>query len=302
MDCNTINCITIETPGQLNDLVKVFADSGVKTIAMDFEEESNLHVYGEHLCLVQVFDGTSYYMIDAWKIQNYPDGTEALKLFLESPVEKIMFDCTSDAAIVRKSLKIQLKNVFDIRVIAQTLGFMGNLTSLIERNLHIQSENPLLKKKYQRANWMKRPLSEEQIMYALDDVKYLFDLKLSLQEELKAQPMPIQKKVQVAMRKCAEPKHQNKPGWEKICNYKKLSRSEKIYLRNFFVARDNLAKKANCPPTNVVEKQILVSMAEKGTWEGLLDGPKLRYSGAFEQARLKAVEEIKTHNQFIAQH
>lgn len=288
-----IDYTSIENSRDLVALVADFAQRGIKTLAMDFEEESNLHVYGEHLCLIQLFDGSKYYIIDAWKIQNYPDGTDALRYLLESPIEKIMFDCSSDASIVRKTLKIQLRNIFDVRVIAQAFGFMGNLTGLIERNLHIQTENPTLKKKYQRANWMKRPLSEEQLCYALDDVKYLFDLKQSLEEELKTLPVAMQKKITVTMRHCAEQKHKDKPGWEKICNYKTLSREQKIYIRNFFIARDNLAKKANIPPTNVLEKQLIVQMALDGTWEKVLDGPKLRYSGVFEQARRKSLEEIK---------
>jgi ribonuclease D len=33
---------------------------GINTIAMDFEGEINLHIYGEHLCLIQVFDSIPF--------------------------------------------------------------------------------------------------------------------------------------------------------------------------------------------------------------------------------------------------
>lgn len=262
------------------------------SIAMDFEEESNLHVYGEHLCLIQLFDGKEYYVVDVVKILQDAKGCDSIKEFLESPVEKIMFDCSSDASIVRKSLNIQLKNIFDIRLLAKAVGFMGNLTSLIERNLSVVIEDPALKKKYQRANWIKRPLSEEQIQYGLSDVKFLFDLKDSLLKEINSLPESDRKRISTAMRSVALPKHKEKPGWEKICNYKKLNREQKIYLRHFFLARDALAKKANMPPTNIVEKQLIVEMANRGTWKGVLDKNKIRYSGVFEQARLAAINEI----------
>ena len=35
-----------------------------KRIAVDFEGEFNLHIYGEHLCLIQIFDGCDFYLID----------------------------------------------------------------------------------------------------------------------------------------------------------------------------------------------------------------------------------------------
>ena len=283
----------IETSQQLREFIASFLTAGTKSFAMDFEEESNLHVYGEHLCLIQLFDGKKYYVIDAWKIQNSPDGVNSLKFFLESPVEKVMFDCSSDAAIVRKTLGSQSAGVFDIRIIAQALGYMGNLTGLVERNLHIICDSGTAKKKYQRANWMKRPLPEEQIEYALDDVKYLFDLKQSLEEEMKGLSAQQQKGIMSAMRNCAKQKHRERPGWEKICNYKLLNHCEKVYIRYFFTARDVLAKKANVPPMNIVDKQTVVKMAKTGTWEGLLEGPQLRYSGAFEQARLKACAELE---------
>lgn len=282
----------IEKPQELTDLTSYFQKNNIASVAMDFEEESNLHIYGEHLCLIQLFDKKKYYVVDAVEILKNKNGSEAIKTFLESPVEKIMFDCSSDAAIVRKTLGIQMQNIFDLRVYAKALGFMGNLTSLIERNLHIQAEDPNLKKKYQRANWIKRPLSDEQLKYALGDVQYLFQLKDSLTAEMKTLDVSEQKKADVAMRNCAIAKHREKPGWEKICNYKSLTKNQKVFIRYFFNARDSIAKKANVPPTNIVEKQLIVEMAKRGTWQGILDKNKIRYSCVFEQARLAALEEL----------
>lgn len=284
----------IDSPSELKKLTDFLIENTNGVIAMDFEEESNLHVYGEHLCLIQVFDGEKYYAIDTLGILKYPDGVEAIGYFLTSKLEKIMFDCSSDSAIVRKSLGIQLENIFDIRLVAMALGFTGNLTSLVERNLGIAPEDEALKHKFQRTNWMKRPLSEEQTEYALGDVTYLFELKKSLLEEIEKKLSPSEcRQILNGMKNCAKQRHSEKPGWEKICNYKALSKREKVYIRYFFSARDALAKKANVPPTNIVEKQILVQMAKCGTWEGVLPASKMRYSGVFEQARLAALKEIE---------
>jgi len=284
--------IWIDSPTQLEQLTDSLIENN-RTIAMDFEEESNLHVYGEHLCLIQVFDSKQYYAIDALKINQHPEGKKQIEKFLTAPFEKIMFDCSSDASIVRKSMGIQLENIFDIRVLAKALDFMGNLTSLINRNLQINTEETDIKHKYQRANWMKRPLSEEQLEYALGDVRYLFDLKASLLDEIREKlPVPRQRQILSSMKYCAKQKHTDKPGWEKICNYRALTKRQKVFIRYFFMARDNLAKKANVPPTNILEKQLIVEMAKAGTWEGILEGTKLRYSGVFEQARLEALKTL----------
>ena len=205
-----------------------------------------------------------------------------------------MFACQSDAALARKALGIQMRNVYDVRVIALALGFNGNLTGLIERNLGISVESTSQKKKYQTANWMRRPIPREQIEYALSDVRYLFELRDSLVSEMEQKLKPAErKKVAHDLSICAEQKNPERPGWEKICNFKLLSRAEKVYIKHFFLARDGLARKADVPATRILPKQLIVLMAKRGGWEGILEGPSLSYSDVFEKARLDAEAELK---------
>ena len=283
----------IDSAKALDALVCSWDSAGVCSVAMDFEEESNLHCYGEHVCLIQLFDGRSYYIVDALALSKTPEGLASMKAFLEGPVEKVMFACQSDAALSRKALGIQLANIFDVRVIAMALEFNGNLTALIQRNLGIAADSPSLKKKYQTANWMRRPLPQEQIEYALDDVRHLFALKDSLLKEME-EKLPISKRKQVlySMKHCAEQKNPERPGWEKICNFKLLNAKEKVYIKHFFLARDGLARKADVPASRILAKQDIVAMAKAGTWEGILSGAALRYTAVFEKARLAAVREI----------
>lgn len=285
----------ISTSSDLEALVSRWEEQGVASLAMDFEEESNLHVYGEHLCIIQLFDGSSYYILDALSLAKSPEGLSSMKAFLEGPIEKIMFACQSDASLARKTLNIQLNNICDVRVMAMALGFNGNLTALIERNLGIGTENPSAKKKFQTANWMRRPIPADQIEYALADVRYLFDLKVSLEAEMEAKLTASEKKkVAFEMKTCAEQKNPERPGWEKICNYKLLSGREKVFIKHFFIARDSLARKANVPAARILDKRLIVEMAKRGTWKGILTGPSMRYADAFEAARLKAQEEVST--------
>ncbi|MBQ7508157.1 MAG: 3'-5' exonuclease [Spirochaetales bacterium] len=283
----------ISTASDLEDLSRRWQEEGVSSLAMDFEEESNLHCYGEHVCTIQLFDGKSFYLVDALALAKSEQGLAAMKAFLEGPAEKIMFACQSDASLARKALGIQLNNVFDVRVIAMALEFNGNLTGLLERSLGIQPESASAKKKFQTANWMRRPIPPEQIEYALDDVRYLFELKAALVAEMeKTLPVSKRKQVMYEMKHCAEQKNPERPGWEKICNFKLLNAREKVYIKHFFLARDGLARRADVPASRILAKQTVVAMAKAGTWEGCLEGPALRWRGVFEKARLSAEKEI----------
>ena len=63
----------IDTPEELALLITKIRESSTNIMAMDFEEESNLHVYGEHLCIIQLYDGNDYFIIDALAIADTAD-------------------------------------------------------------------------------------------------------------------------------------------------------------------------------------------------------------------------------------
>ena len=283
----------VSKPQELSSLLSQWSERGLESVAMDFEAESNLHCYGEHVCTIQLYDKSRYYIIDALALAKSEEGLSSMKALLEGPVEKIMFACQSDAALARKALDIQLKNIFDVRVIAIALDFNGNLTSLIERNLGIKAEDAANKKKYQTANWMRRPIPQAQIEYALSDVRYLFDLKDSLLSEMASKLTKSQQgRVMHEMKACALQKRPERPGWEKICNFKLLSGREKVFIKHFFLARDGLARKANVPASRILDKHLVVAMAKKETWKEILPEDKASYEPVFEKARLEAINEL----------
>ena len=78
----------IDSDAKLADLQSQWKEKGISIVAMDFEGEFNLHIYGEHLCLIQLFDGSAYALVDPFTISK-----DALKAFLEDgSLLKVMFD------------------------------------------------------------------------------------------------------------------------------------------------------------------------------------------------------------------
>ncbi len=51
--------IRIDNKADLRSYLQDFAESRRYIMAVDIEAESNLHAYGEKLCLIQVFDGVN---------------------------------------------------------------------------------------------------------------------------------------------------------------------------------------------------------------------------------------------------
>ena len=224
-----------------------------KALAIDFECEYNLHIYGEHLCLIQIFDKERFFIIDV----RSPMVTEkGIKRFLSLPNQKIWFAYQGDGSLIYKKYKMKIKNIFDVRVPAKLLGFDGNLVSLIKEFLNVGIN--INKKKNQTANWLVRPLDIALIDYALLDVKYLFSLKDVLDREIKEHGLEESvKKEMVKATIIKEPK----PGWKNVGPYKKMKREEKRNLKAYFIQRDKIAKRFNVPAERVLSKKTLLSLS-----------------------------------------
>lgn len=248
----------IDSDTALSSLVNTWKESGIDTVAMDFEGEFNLHIYGEHLCLIQLNDGQRFYLVDPFKVS-----MQAIKAFLEDgTIEKIMFDCASDSALMRKQYDVQIERICDLRIHALALGYTGSLGGLIERSLgDVPKAFSGSKKKNQRTNWLTRPLKGDQIQYALDDVAHLFALKKVLEAEVAEKGLggEVAEKMAGAGRKT---KGEGQPPWSKFSSWKYLSKREKTYLKHFFLARDGLAQKYNVPAVRILEKHNLLTMAK----------------------------------------
>lgn len=235
----------VSTGERLEGLISHF--NGKERIAVDFEGEFNLHIYGEHLCLIQVFDGERYYIIDP---RSRAMSREALIAFFNSKVKKVWFDMQSDNSLLKKNYNTTLVNVLDVRVMAMCLGYTGNLTGLVERYLGIRVEVEE-KKKLQQTNWLKRPLSAEQLSYALSDVEYLFQLEDVLTLEI--EKAGLEKMFSSQMKK-ASIVGEEKPGWKKIGNWKFLNGEQREATREYFIARDVVARRFNVPAYFVLDK------------------------------------------------
>lgn len=247
--------IEISNDDKLLNLCKSLTDRNVHIMAMDFEGEFNLHVYGEKLCLIQVYDGSEFYLIDPFRI-----GDEILAKFLTLKNMLYMFYAAdSDTSLVFKQYKVKMNAVYDLQHLVEVLDLPGKgLDAVLLSELGVTVEN---KKKYQRQNWIKRPIDEGAKQYAVNDVAYLFDLHESLVEKIKDQD-----KVEELIFKLAGTfKDFDKkfvPGIFKTTAYRKMSRAKKSKYEKIVDIREACAKELNVPANTVLTKQDLVLVTE----------------------------------------
>jgi ribonuclease D len=133
--------------------------------------------YRAELCLIQVSAGDDASCIDPLAVTRL----DALAGPLTSAgAVKVMHACRQDLEVLLPAVGL-VRPVFDTQVAAALAGFAAQVgyAELVRRLLGIE-----LPKAHTRTDWSRRPLSAEQIEYALDDVRHLVPLKLELEQRL----------------------------------------------------------------------------------------------------------------------
>ena len=245
----------IKNDKELADFRKYLKTENVKILSMDFEAEYFLHQYGEELCLIQIFDGKKYFLIDPKEIS-----TNELKSLLENrDIIKIFYDASSDKSLVFKKYAIEMNSIMDLMDFVQVLDFQKKgLDSVLK---DILNTNVSQKNKFQKHNWTKRPIQKEALEYALGDVEYLFILKDALMKMIIERNLYEALILRITGKDLIVRIHAL-PGIKRKRRYKDLKREMKTRFDLIYEIREGYAKTLNWPPNNVIFNENLFQYAE----------------------------------------
>jgi len=121
--------------------------------------------------------------------------------------------------------------------------------------------NVKVNKKYQKADWGKRPLSPEQINYARLDTHYLLPLKNMLQAELEERGL-LQLACEDFERACDIDIPPGKPVlWERMSNNHGFTPRELTILKEVYECRERIAEELDRPTFKVMGDKQLFEIA-----------------------------------------
>ena len=79
-----------------------------------------------------------------------------------------MYDSSWDLSLLRNNYEIEIKSILDLRPAVALLNYdKKDLHSIINLELGLSLEK---KDKYQRYNWTRRPIKQQALQYAINDV------------------------------------------------------------------------------------------------------------------------------------
>ncbi len=224
-------------------------------IAIDLEFDKNFHRYGFNLCLVQIFDGDTCYLIDPLS----PDlDIKILFPLLENhSVQKVCFSFDEDLRLLH-SIGCFPKNMYDLDIVSRMLNYPAmSLTNLVEDVLDVETVSSS-----QKSNWFKRPLTEKQLAYAADDVFHLLKLKRLFDEKISTEKIAVWiEEENAALNKLnySDINH-NEIVKERDKNH--FTEYEWYIYKKLLYWRDKLAEKYNKPPFQIVDNNLIKTLAK----------------------------------------
>ncbi len=152
----------------------VIAASGEPRYAIDTEFHRE-RTYFPQVALVQLAWADQTVLIDPLAIDLAPLGE-----LLDGPGQCIFHAGTQDLEVLDLACGTVPKNIFDTQIAAGFLGLSsGSLASLLDRYMNIA-----LAKGDRLTDWLQRPLTDAQLLYAAADVDNLLELTDILSAEL----------------------------------------------------------------------------------------------------------------------
>lgn len=240
-------------------------------VALDTEADS-LHNYFEKVCLIQLSLSGRHYLVDPL---SGLDLTGLMEALAHKPL--ILHGGDYDLRMLRASLGFSPgAEVFDTMIAAQLLGFEQiGLGALVERTFRAK-----IAKAEQKSDWSRRPLTDRQLRYAIDDTRFLEPLAEQLTRELRELGrLEWHKESCRAMVEATGRDRVRDPenAW-RIKGSGRLTHRQLACLRELWHWRDRHARRINVPPFKILGNEHilnLVSWLDSHPATPLEQGPKL---------------------------
>ncbi len=245
----------INSEADVAGLANHLRDSRCVRAAVDIEGENNLHSYGIRVSLIQIFDGRRAYVIDVLALS----GRGALtSLLQESSWLKVMYDAANDLLAFQHDLGFRPAPIVDVAIAAQLLKKPGGLSALSPTGRSRSSKD-----RFQKANWMRRPLPKDLLEYAVSDVLSLPEIGDDLLAELAQKKLMMEFLQKNWERQVAARSWDPLGNYVRIPGYHHMKWEDRRLARVLWYAREYYAKQFDLSPEMVASKQLLRRMVDE---------------------------------------
>ncbi len=226
-----------------------------KWLALDTEFIREKTYYPE-LALIQIASGAQIACIDPYKIGDFQPLIELLN---NKDIVKIFHSPSQDLELFAHVFGSVPQNMFDTQLASSLLGIGNQIgyADLVNKLCSVQ-----LDKKHTRTDWSRRPLSDSELDYALDDVRYLGDIYQQLCQKLDASGRSSWL-VADFERLSDISRYQTSWNtlWKKLKGVQKLKGNELHYADQLCQWREKRAQQKNLPKRWIIKDEDVIDIA-----------------------------------------
>ncbi len=242
----------IESDVELKNVCDVLLKE--KIIGVDLEADS-MYCFKEKICLIQIATAKEAFLIDPFEIKEI---SSFIKVLENNDVIKVFHGADFDIRSLDRDYQAQVKNLFDTEIACRFLGIKERgLAALLKRNFNINAD-----KKYQKADWSKRPLKQGMIEYCVGDVAYLTKLHDIIHQKLVAKGRLSWAKEEFEIQE--QVRYENNhalPLFRKFKGAGKIDNRSLAVLENLLQVRIKIAQKKDQPLFKIISNASLMTMA-----------------------------------------
>jgi ribonuclease D len=252
----------LATAEQIGDVAAAARAAGRLGIDTEFMSEGR---YRALLCLVQVGvddpDGgdPKIILIDSLADRN-GDFEPLAKLLADPAIEIVVHAGRQDVAILRRAWNTEPTNVFDTQIAA---GFAGAGAQTGYGNLLGSILGRRVGKTASFTRWDARPLTEEQVRYAAEDVAHLLELSDELQRRLTDSGRLTWAREECRRIESATDERDPETAWERLPRVGQLDPRSRAVARALAAWRERTAASEDRPIGSVLADPTLVEVAKR---------------------------------------
>jgi ribonuclease D len=225
-------------------------------VGVDLEGDGMYH-FREKICLIQLSDGTSDWIIDPLKAQNIEKLTP---FFFDPKILKIFHGADYDIKSLYRDYGIVVNNLFDTEIAARFAGLrLSGLDHLMMDFLGVKTE-----KKYQKKDWSMRPLPPDMLDYAVMDSRYLieiFEILKAKLKNLKRLDWVYEESANISESRFV--KKTEIPYFTSFKGAGKLDKRSLCVLESLLKFRYSIARKKDKPLYKVLPNKTIIKIAER---------------------------------------
>jgi ribonuclease D len=257
-------------------------------VALDTEANS-LHAYRERTCVVQLATAEESAILDPLALPSL----EPLRAALSRPdVEVVLHGGDYDIAVLSRDHGFAFERVFDTMIAATLLGEERvGLADLARAHLGVE-----LDKRFQKADWARRPLSAAHLVYLQGDTQWLLALRDLLAARLAEQDLVEEAEIEFRRlaRRRGKPHAPDPERWREVKGAEALDADGRAALHVLWAWREAEAERRDVPAFMVLPPLALLTLAREAPRAAdprhPLPGLGAREAGRYGRALREALE------------